>query len=75
MKPAKPRNGLARALRSPLYRTRTVKPKKGKGSFQRRPKHAGRRWSFRRDYLDVATYTPSQSAGGGAVSNSSRRSS
>ena len=33
------RNPLARHLRSPTWRQRRVEPKKGKGSFKRKPKH------------------------------------
>lgn len=35
----KPRNPMARRLADTLFRTRRVKPKKGKGSYSRRPKH------------------------------------
>lgn len=40
----RPRNIAAEALASPLHKLRVVKPKKGKGSYRRRTKHArGRR--------------------------------
>tara|TARA_B100000029_G_scaffold178958_1_gene176319 strand:- start:467 stop:574 length:108 start_codon:yes stop_codon:yes gene_type:complete len=32
------RNFIAKDLRTPKYKTRVVKPKKGKGSFKRRKK-------------------------------------
>ncbi len=35
----KPRNPMARYLADTFFHTRRVKPKKGKGSFRRRPKH------------------------------------
>ena len=35
----KRRNLAARALESPLFRLRKIKPLKGKGSYKRRPKH------------------------------------
>lgn len=35
----KPRNPIARRLADTLFHPRRVKPKKGKGSFRRRPKH------------------------------------
>lgn len=35
----KPRNPIARCLADGLFRQRRTKPKKGKGSFSRRPKH------------------------------------
>ncbi|PSW16867.1 ribosome alternative rescue factor ArfA [Photobacterium sanctipauli] len=35
-------NALKAAVTSQLFRTRVVKAKKGKGSFQRKGKHAGR---------------------------------
>lgn len=35
-------NALKAAVTSKLFRTRIVKAKKGKGSFQRKNKHAGR---------------------------------
>ncbi len=35
----KRRSLAARALESPLFRLRKVKPLKGKGSYKRRPKH------------------------------------
>ena len=31
-------NTMAREVRSPKYRPRVVKPKKGKGSYKRKPK-------------------------------------
>ena len=34
----KKKNFIAKDLRTPKYRTRIVKPKKGKGSFKRRKK-------------------------------------
>ena len=34
----KKRNPIAEDLRSPKYKTRIVKPKKGKGSFKRKKK-------------------------------------
>lgn len=43
MKPkAKPKpNAAAKAVRSPLYRPRAVRPKRGPGAYQRKPKHKG----------------------------------
>jgi|GEM_PF-2304075 len=38
----KPRNPSARRLADRLFHLRRVKPKKGKGSFRRRPKHQAR---------------------------------
>lgn len=35
----KPRNPMARRLADTLFHPRRVKPKKGKGSYSRRPKH------------------------------------
>lgn len=35
-------NALKAAVTSKLFRTRVVKAKKGKGSFQRKDKHSGR---------------------------------
>lgn len=35
-------NALKAAVTSKLFRTRVVKSKKGKGSFQRKDKHSGR---------------------------------
>ncbi len=35
----KRRSLVARALESPLFRMRKIKPFKGKGSYKRRPKH------------------------------------
>jgi len=35
MKPRKKSNPIAKEVRTPKYKTRTVKPKKGKGSFKR----------------------------------------
>ncbi len=35
----KPRNPEARRLADALFRQRRVQPKKGKGSYRRRPKH------------------------------------
>jgi len=35
MKPRKKFNPIAKEVRTPKYKTRTVKPKKGKGSFKR----------------------------------------
>ena len=35
----KRRSFAARALESPLFRLRKIKPLKGKGSYKRRPKH------------------------------------
>ncbi|MGY9055748.1 MAG: alternative ribosome rescue factor ArfA [Alphaproteobacteria bacterium] len=35
----KPRNSMARRLADTLFHQRRLKPKKGKGSFRRRPKH------------------------------------
>ena len=35
----KPRNPAARRLADRLFHQRRIKPKKGKGSFSRRPKH------------------------------------
>ena len=35
----KPRNPIARRLADTLFHLRRVKPKKGKGSYRRRPKH------------------------------------
>lgn len=35
----KPRNEAAIALRSRLFKGRTVRPKRGKGSYQRNTKH------------------------------------
>jgi len=36
MKPRKKSNPIAKEVRTPKYKTRTVKPKKGKGSFKRK---------------------------------------
>ena len=44
----KRRNLAARALESPLFRMRKVKPLKGKGSYKRRPKHRDGVSVFRR---------------------------
>lgn len=38
----KPRNDSARRLADRLFHQRRVQPKKGKGSFSRRPKHKAR---------------------------------
>jgi stalled ribosome alternative rescue factor ArfA len=38
----KPRNPAARRLADASFHQRRVKPKKGKGSFRRRPKHIAR---------------------------------
>ena len=35
----KPRNPVARRLAEALFHQRRVRPKKGKGSYRRRPKH------------------------------------
>lgn len=32
-------SGIAKALRTPMFRCRVVKPKKGKGSYSRKGKH------------------------------------
>jgi alternative ribosome-rescue factor len=32
-------NGIAKALRTPMYRQRIVKAKKGKGSYSRKGRH------------------------------------
>ena len=52
--PPKPRSPAARALARPLYRQRKVKPLKGKGSYKRRPKHRGRRFSFVERFAFIA---------------------
>lgn len=35
----KPCNFIAKALQSPLFRSRVLKPKKGKGSYKRKGKY------------------------------------
>jgi len=38
----KPRNPQARSLTSKLFKPRVVKPKKGKGSYTRKPHNGGK---------------------------------
>jgi alternative ribosome-rescue factor len=39
MSARKPRNPIARDLRTPKYRPRVVRPRKGKGSYRRKPRN------------------------------------
>lgn len=54
MRPKTPRRRSlsAQALSQPLYRQRKVKPQKGKGAYQRRPKHRGGADAFLGAILD-----------------------
>jgi len=42
----KRRSPAARALASPLFRVRIVRPLKGKASYRRRPRHQGGAFAF-----------------------------
>jgi stalled ribosome alternative rescue factor ArfA len=53
----KQRNVLARVVRSPVFKTRVVKPRKGKGSYSRKSRNRDQRLLVRSCRSDVRCLT------------------